>query len=559
MTWLSRDVFNASFLSALWKRHTRATTCRVTLCFFFLALATCVTQSTLLGLSVSVSAQGRKLVSDIIDAAGVQRGFTVVHGDVIEICYGIPSLRGTSCDVVYNGTASNNQVTTDAAGLASRDVSINPLVDSAGTTQGVVVSNPGSSTTLSLQCVESLTWLETFLRDAKSEDIIHIAFQCWLFSNSLVSLITESIPHLVVVLASHGANTAWSIFRLYSERAAEKTYTDIVNGACDGVDVLGGWPSNVIRYAILGIHGSVFLCTIFLVYQLVKIYGKEMFSSVGSSPAVTRVLKLLHWLTVFLQFASFYVVASAAAWFDKRKTGIVSPYSHSTLFDVAFVVVSAVRICLLLLGLRSIRLEQRSWFSVFSLLSVVLLVFSALLFTSALYRYEIGAWAFLGSLSIIAGLLLIVSCILALVCRVHFGLGLKQFLIVQAELRKSGFTQDRFVLDPSRVTVTITSTTTTTAFPEKHDKRESDSSSERSRRSVHSETFATWLAATEKYGPSDEEKNGLSEKSCGYPHWPPGLGHVAPSIVEHVLRRASHSSSEGIDPEFGDDEREHSV
>ncbi|KAI5993824.1 hypothetical protein F5J12DRAFT_423374 [Pisolithus orientalis] len=313
--------------------------------------------------------------------------------------------------------ASNNQVATDAAGLASRDVSINPLVDSAGTTQGVVVSNPGSSTTLSLQCVESLTWLETFLRDAKSEDVIHIAFQCWLFSNfpGIFDYGIDPTP----VRAGESEKP--------SERAAKKTYTDIVNGACDGVDVLGGWPSDVIRYAILGIHGSVFLCTIFLVYKLVKIYGKEMFSSVGSSPAVTRVLKLLHWLTVFLQFASFYVVASAAAWFDKRKTGIISPYSHSTLFDVAFVVVSAIILPWWLLGLRSIRLEQKSWFLVFSFLNVVLLVFSALLFTSALYRYEIGAWAFLGSLSIMAGLLLIVSCILALICRVHFGLGLKQF------------------------------------------------------------------------------------------------------------------------------------
>lgn len=303
-----------------------------------------------------------------------------------------------------------------------------------------------------------------------------------------------------------------------------------------------------------------------------QVYGKEMFSSVGSSPAVTRVLKLLHWLTVFLQFASFYIVASAAAWFDKRKTGIVSPYSHSTLQDVAFVVVCAIVLPWFCLGLRSIQFEQRGWFLVFFLLSVVLLVFSAFWFTSALFRYEIGAWSFLGSLSIIADLLLIVSCTLALVCRVHFGLGLKQFLIVQAELKKSGFAQDRFVLDPNRITVTITSATTTTAFPEKtkvlydcgrrpfsptsshHNKSESDSSSERSRCSVHSETFATWLAAAEKYGPSDEEKNELPDTSLDCPRWPPGLEHVTLSIVEAAL---SHASLEGTDPEFGGDESGH--
>ncbi|KAI6118544.1 hypothetical protein EDD16DRAFT_987754 [Pisolithus croceorrhizus] len=324
------------------------------------------------------------------------------------------------------------------------------------------------------------------------------------------------------------------------------------------------------RHRILGTNAVVFLCMISLVYWLGQVYGKEMFSSVGS-PAVTHVLKLLHWLTVFLQFASFYIVASAAAWFDKRKTEIVSPYSHSTLQDVAFVVVSVIVLPWFCLGLRSIQLEQSAWFLVFFLLSVILLVFSALLFTSALFRYEIGTWSFLGSLSIIADLLLIVSCILALVCRVHFGLGLKQFLVVQAELQKSGFAQDRFVLDPNRITVTITSTTTTTAFPEKtkvlydcgrrplsptssqHNKSESDSSSERSRCSVHSETFVTWRAAAEKYGPSDE-KNELSETSLDCPRWPPGLGHVTPSIAEAAL---SHASLEGTVPEFGGDESEH--
>jgi len=52
----------------------------------------------------------------------------------------------------------------------------------------------------------------------------------------------------------------------------------------------------------------------------------------------------MHWFTVFLQFASFYTIASAAAWFDKRKTDIIAPYSHSTLQDVAFIATAVVRV-----------------------------------------------------------------------------------------------------------------------------------------------------------------------------------------------------------------------
>lgn len=52
----------------------------------------------------------------------------------------------------------------------------------------------------------------------------------------------------------------------------------------------------------------------------------------------------MHWFTVFLQFASFYTVASAAAWFDKRRTDIMTPYSQSVLQDVAFIATTVVRV-----------------------------------------------------------------------------------------------------------------------------------------------------------------------------------------------------------------------
>ncbi|KAG6330223.1 hypothetical protein ID866_8867 [Astraeus odoratus] len=86
---------------------------------------------------------------------------------------------------------------------------------------------------------------------------------------------------------------------------------------------------------------------IFIVYKLAKVYGRGVFSSVGSSPVrsnviLTSYVQLTHWLTVFLQFTSFYIVASAAAWYDKRKTGVITPYSNSTLQDVAFVVIAVV-------------------------------------------------------------------------------------------------------------------------------------------------------------------------------------------------------------------------
>ncbi|KAI6018998.1 hypothetical protein PISMIDRAFT_19365 [Pisolithus microcarpus 441] len=490
---------------------------RVVLCSFLLALATYIAQSTLLGLTLHVSARERSIVSDVVDAAGVRRGFTVVPGEVIVICYGIPSLRGTPCDVETASGNHGERFITLLPILAGRDVSVTPFVDSAGTTQGVVISGLSSSsplTTLGLQCVESLTWLETFLRDANSQGIIQIVFQCWLFSISLIAV--RGPPHL-------------------------SSYRSFV--ALD------------------------------FSYQLIV-------TKIALNIGFTYHAQLLHWLTVFLQFALFYTVASAAVWFDKRKTGIVSPYSHSILQDVAFVVVSAfasfyvvasaaarfdkrmtgivslyshsifqdvafvvISACVgppdypsmvlfgthnepLFRGLRSG--SNRGWFLVLLILSIVLLVSSAISFTGAFFHHEIGPWSFSGCLPIMADLLPTASCILP--------------LYDDKRLAKKDDNGGRPV----------------SPTPLHHDKSESDSSSELSKCSVHSETFAKWwLAAVEMYGPSDEEKNERSERLLDYPRFPPGLGHVAPSILESALRCASHASTlEGKEPENGDDESE---
>ncbi|KIK22906.1 hypothetical protein PISMIDRAFT_679775 [Pisolithus microcarpus 441] len=68
----------------------------------------------------------------------------------------------------------------------------------------------------------------------------------------------------------------------------------------------------------------------------------------------------------------------------------------STYNDPCSVYVRQFTVMSYMQGLCSIRLEQRGWFLIFFLPSVVLLVFSALSFTSALFRYETGAWSFLG-------------------------------------------------------------------------------------------------------------------------------------------------------------------
>lgn len=87
----------------------RVTWSRITLSFFLIALANGAAQTTIQTIALSMSARGRDLVSETIDAAGVQRGFVVVQGNAIEICSGIPIVHGTMCDVAYNGSMRDVQ------------------------------------------------------------------------------------------------------------------------------------------------------------------------------------------------------------------------------------------------------------------------------------------------------------------------------------------------------------------------------------------------------------------------------------------------------------------
>ncbi|KIK97835.1 hypothetical protein PAXRUDRAFT_807634 [Paxillus rubicundulus Ve08.2h10] len=433
-----KEILATSLPTTLKTWFARVTWSRITFAFFLIALVSGVAQTTIQTIALSISARGRNLVSGTINAAGVQRGFVVVQGSAIEICSGIPIVQGTMCAVAYNGSMkgegvylrqsySRQQQLMQAADSQGGNVTRRgfegfPIIKNGGVAavNAIILNSSVPPATLSIQCVQSLTWLESFLREARSENVVHIVFQVWLFTMSLVALIDESIPHLIIVLVAQIMNTAWTGFRIYTGGVAKQTYEQlIVNGACGGVDILGGWWEGGMRYEILGVNAGILLCMLFLVFKLVKVYSKETFSSIGSSPIVNRALKWTLWMRVSMQFATIFTMTSAAIWYDKRKTDIIPSYSRNTLYDAGFILVAV--------GSQSIRHENRRLFFVFALLSIVFLVVSGLWFGSTLFRYELDTWPFFAAVTTMADILLMITCVLALICRVHFGSGLAHF------------------------------------------------------------------------------------------------------------------------------------
>ncbi|KAH7921131.1 hypothetical protein BV22DRAFT_985448, partial [Leucogyrophana mollusca] len=393
----------------------RVTLSRLTICFFAIALANCIVQITTQSITFSMSAEGKDIVADIIDGSEIQRGFSVVYNDTMNICDGIPHQSGTTCTTVPKWMPED------------RSVSLNPLVNQSGILQGFNVTGLSgnlSSTTLSVGCVQSLTWLESFLRDAKSEDIVHIIFQGWLFTLSLVALFAGSIPHLIVVLASHALNTGWAGFRVYTNSIAKATYQRvIVQGTCGGIDILGGWREDHMRYAVRRLPFGLNSVS----SNLMPVYSKETIGSVGPSPAVSRIYKMTLWLNVCLQFATFFTMTSAAIWFDKLRTDIMPSLANNKLYAAAFYLTAVFLLPWFLLGSISVRREHRVMFLGFMCISVFPLVIGGAWFASALFRYEFLDWTFFAAVTTMSDVFLLVTCVLAVVCRVHFGRGLAHF------------------------------------------------------------------------------------------------------------------------------------
>jgi len=101
------------------------------------------------------------------------------------------------------------------------------------------------------------------------------------------------------------------------------------------------------------------------------------------------------------------------------------------------------------LGWRSLRREYGSTTIVFLLITTALLGGWSALFDSRLFRWAFTTWWFLGTMMTASLLLLFVTLVLAVFCRLNFGKGLDHYLIVQTALSGSGFAHDNFEKDRS--------------------------------------------------------------------------------------------------------------
>jgi len=299
--------------------------------------------------------------------------------------------------------------------------------------------------------VNSLSWLGEIFHDARTEDIVTLCFYFWLFTVSLLAILNDSIPHLAVCVASHFLDTAWAGFRVKTTIQLHSDYNEyIVQGACNGTDILGDWWDVRLSHAIpIAVCNFVVLVAVmYLSWMLFWAFAKQTFSRVGASPAINRAYKLVLCFEAEMGLAAFFGLASSVMWIDRMYNGDTARNNES--LRIILIVATATWPLWILSGCISIRREFNWLFLCFGLFQSLILAVWLVSFASPFYRFEIISWPFFSCVSITSFVFLLFTGLTGCVCRLNYGKGLAHFLKVQAALDSAGFAPGCFPHDHTR-------------------------------------------------------------------------------------------------------------
>jgi hypothetical protein len=294
--------------------------------WFFVVIVHCIIQVSFQAVTFVDNSSAQHVVDVCLQEAGIPKSFVIIMGNSLQQCDGIPTMASTTCKVI-------SPVTTDLV------IDLDP---DQSNTLNLTLPN-GTSMTTTPQCVNSLSWLDEMFRDSKTEDVITLCFQLWLLVVSLLAILHDSIPHLAVCVASHVLDTAWAMFRIkYIMNLRAQYFTYIVEGACNGADILGNWWDLSLSHAIpTAIFNSVVLAVIlFLSWKLFWTFMRQAFSRVWASPVISHAYKLVLFFEAEMEISAFFAFATTVIWVDRISNGAIirEVVSFQTLFIFTAVV-----------------------------------------------------------------------------------------------------------------------------------------------------------------------------------------------------------------------------
>ncbi|KAL1747432.1 hypothetical protein HDZ31DRAFT_80418 [Schizophyllum fasciatum] len=437
---------------------------RTTRAFFIFSLAYCLAQSVLRGVTYALDAEYAAFANGVTTAAGVPpRNVTDLHGALgylsLEMCSDLPG----PCEVIYrSGQSAAGGLLSHANGFTSgldlprhQPLTFVPMFGVGignKTTSGVQVmsaSEPNIELFVNERCAQTLVYLKQHMEHAQAEDLALIFLQLWLLAISLFALVKDSVPHTLGVLAARALVASWSAYAVWRTQNQRNVFHELLAapGTPCAVDFFPSYFHARIGYEIgdLVLAVSALLIGGVLSWRMLKLYGEHTFKCLGAPKPIMRINKLFMAVLACLQLEVFVQVTGMSLWADQLfNTGIRDISEHTVLYEALIVASALLLIPWITLGWYAIRREMKRAVLLFLLLGFVYLFAWTFMFYSVTYRWLFTNWPFLGAFTVASILLIVASIALAIVCRVHFDRGLRQYLQAESALARAEFAPDSF-------------------------------------------------------------------------------------------------------------------
>lgn len=322
-------------------------------------------------------------------------------------------------------------------------VSLPTMRNSTTQTLGVVLSK---------QCVQMILWPNQIIHNTKREDVTFMAFQFWVLGMSIVAILNESIPHIGASLFTHILATIWSAYQMYNTASFQEEFvrSTIRSGLCTGANLLPGYwkERRAAEIAVLVVNCVSLLVFAFLSWRLIKTFGWQTFKRIGASCLVNRVYKIVLTFSIGLQLTFFFIIASMGIWMDLLCNTVLGSYADlMSLYQAFSILACIIMVPWLWLGWTAVRHETERWMTTFLVVCLLLVAGWAALFGSQTFRWQFNEWRFFSTIIVIAGMLLMITTLLGVVCFYNFGKGLKTFLL---EAENDSFDPSNFTNITSR-------------------------------------------------------------------------------------------------------------
>ncbi|EIN05892.1 hypothetical protein PUNSTDRAFT_115787 [Punctularia strigosozonata HHB-11173 SS5] len=436
---------------------TRVTITRTTTVYFVFALLHFIAQLTLQSLSLAENVNGYRLTGALLHGANVPQGISVIQGNILEVCNGLPGASGTTCTPIARagqqprglgylnhlmefqslGSWAENSQTHSGSLFGRHHLNISTHSDGSLTVEQQV---------LGPQCVRSMVWPNAVLRESIEEDIVTLCFHAWLFVLSFLAIISESVPHLVAAFASYVLDLAWSAFRIRNTIRFDDRFTALItNGACRGVDVLADWWAPRLTHSIIicVLNGVVLIGMTYVTWVLSRRYTRESFERVAVNARITRMYQIMLVFSVCIHLGGFFGVTAAGVLVSKLKS-IKQLVNNTTAAETSFLVVALLELPWVITGWVFPRIEcAYTCVAFFVISSALIAIWSAMLHTP-MVQFIFHEWSFFSTLSVTAFAFLVFAFIIGIWCRWNFDKGLGHYLRVRAILEKDDFTPDSY-------------------------------------------------------------------------------------------------------------------